>query len=276
MQDFEPYFCTLEDCTAPFDVPNTFDGLLAHLQDHLEERYHVDIDGEHKEFNETEFEGYVMQHGEVSSGMLFTMKEASRRKGAFLFKICPFCGGYPDVLENSFPDPNRPEAQKELRHHIKQHMQIIALFHPPQSDDTDMEDDKSKSSIVACRSVNHRDLDVPEDFITICGQEDCDCKDKGNCSDEDILANSPVPDQEDGDFWAERFPEFPQYDTSSVTDEYFLSDELLQQFIAQFRSMPSAEPFSVTRKIEESDVEHMGESQALVSELVLIGCHELC
>jgi hypothetical protein len=268
MQDFEPYFCTREDCTTPFDVPNTFDGLLAHLQDHLEERYHVDMpDGEHKELNETEFEEYVAQHGEVSNRMLVTMKEASRRKGAFLFEICPFCTGYPDVLENSFPNPNTPEAQNKLRQHIKQHMQDIALFLPPERNDTDKEDNKSKGSIIIHRSVDHSDLDVPEDFIIICGEEDCDCKDKGKNSDEDILESSPVPDQEDGDFWAERFPEYPQYDPSSVTDEYYLSDEVLQPFIAQFRSMPSLEPFSVTRKTEESDVERMGESQVLVSEL---------
>ena len=82
MQDFEPYFCTFEDCKAPFDVPNTFDGLLGHLQDHLPVRYHVDtLDGEHKVFYETEFEEHVKRDGEISKEMLATMKEASRRKG---------------------------------------------------------------------------------------------------------------------------------------------------------------------------------------------------
>ncbi|CZR68612.1 uncharacterized protein PAC_18511 [Phialocephala subalpina] len=263
MQDFEPYFCTWEGCTTPFDVPNTFDGLLAHLQDHLEERYHVDMpDGEHKEFNEKEFEEHVARHGKVSNEMLVTMKEASQRKGAFLFESCPFCGGYPDVLEKL--DPDTPEAQKELRRHIKQHMQDIALFLPPHREDTVNEDDEFKSSIVTRRSVGHSDLGVPDDFITVCGREGCDCKDKGKHSDEDVSADSPVPEQE-VDFWAERFPQSSLYDRSSVTDEYYLSDERLQPFIARFWSTPSSKPYSITREIEESDVELMEKSQASTS-----------
>ncbi|PVH69881.1 hypothetical protein DL98DRAFT_438106, partial [Cadophora sp. DSE1049] len=251
MQDFEPYFCTWEGCTVPFDVPNTFDGLLAHLQDHLEERYHVDMpDGEHKEFNEKEFEEHVARHGKVSNGMLVTMKEASRRKGAFLFEICPFCGGYPDVLKKL--DPDTPEAQKELRRHIKQHMQDIALFLPPHREDIVNEDDEFKSSIVTRRSVGHSDLGVPDDFITVCGREGCDCKDKGKHSDEDVSADSPVPEQEEVDFWAERFPKSPLYDPSSVTDEYYLSDERLRPFIARFWSTSETGAASVIAVIDIS------------------------
>ncbi|KAE9570113.1 hypothetical protein CGMCC3_g13710 [Colletotrichum fructicola] len=50
MQDFEPYFCPVEQCTKPFDLPNHFDGLLHHLQDHVEERFHVNLpSGEHQD-----------------------------------------------------------------------------------------------------------------------------------------------------------------------------------------------------------------------------------
>ncbi|KAF6788995.1 Kinesin light chain 5 [Colletotrichum sojae] len=59
----------------------------------------------------------------------------SRRKGVFMFLSCPFCGGFPDDIQKRFPEPVAPEAQIELRQHIKRHMQDIALFLPPYRED---------------------------------------------------------------------------------------------------------------------------------------------
>ena len=255
MQDFEPYFCTFEGCKAPFDVPNTFDGLLGHLQDHLPIRYHVDMpDGEHKEFDETEFEEHVKRYGEISEEMLATMKEASRRKGAFLFESCPFCGGYPDVLEKRLPDPNTPEAQTELRKHIKQHMQDIALFLPPYREDIFNEDDDLKSSAVTRRSVNQNNSGEPDECKTVCDRQDCDCNDKGKYAAEDALAAEsiaetklstlapdPEAEEEDADSWPELFGDSPLYDRSSVSDDYYLRNERLQPFIARLEPVPSSD-----------------------------------
>ncbi|KAN0082027.1 hypothetical protein V8E54_003325 [Elaphomyces granulatus] len=244
MQDFEPYFCTFEDCKAPFDVPNTFDGLLGHLQDHLPVRYHVDMpDGEHKEFDETEFEEHVNRDGEISEEVLATMKEASRRKGTFLFESCPFCGGYPDVLKKPLPDT--PEAQTELRKHIKQHMQDIALFLPPYREDIFNEDDLKSSAVTRRRSVNRSDTGEDE-CKTVCDRQGCDCKDKGKYAAEDALAAesmaeaelAPDPEaEEDADSWPELLGD-SLYNRSSVSDDYYLSDECLQPFITRLEPEP--------------------------------------
>ncbi|KAJ4376386.1 hypothetical protein N0V83_001669 [Neocucurbitaria cava] len=190
MQDFEPYFCTVEDCEAPFDIPNSFDDLLDHLQSHVPVRHHIDEpDGEHREYLEKEFEHHIKSHGEVSDETMATMKEASRRKGAFLFDSCPFCGGYPDVLEKRFPDRDALDAQNELRKHIKQHMQEIALFLPPyRSDILDEDDDLKGSDVTRRRSKTDETIGDPDDFLEHCGREDCDdCKSAG----EDLKALDP-------------------------------------------------------------------------------------
>ncbi|KAL7893947.1 hypothetical protein HDV63DRAFT_163975 [Trichoderma sp. SZMC 28014] len=180
IQDFEPYFCTLEECKAPFDVPNSFDGLLDHLQSHIEERYHVDmLDGKHEELDETEFEQHLAQHGDIPAELESIMKKVSRRKGPFLFESCPFCGGYPDAIEKLFSDSGTLEAQKALRKHIKQHMQDFALFLPPYREDISDEDDDLQSFAVTGQSANVEDFESLEEFPEICDQADCDCKSRG-------------------------------------------------------------------------------------------------
>ncbi|UKZ73155.1 hypothetical protein TrVFT333_000796 [Trichoderma virens FT-333] len=252
--DFEPYFCILEECKEPFDVPNSFDGLLNHLQGHLEERYHINMpDGTHKEFDETGFEEHLAQHGEISTEMVSIMKKASRRKGPFLFESCPFCGGYPDVIEQRFPNLDTLEAQQELRKHIKQHMQDIAFFLPPYREDILKENVDLKSSIVTGQSANLDNFEDPSEFLEICDNEDCDCRGQGRHVG-DVLADKMIaitvrwdledtgtrtevtvpadPDLEDTDLWAELFPNSAPYDRSPVLDEYYLRDEHLQSFIA--------------------------------------------
>ncbi|KAK4063855.1 hypothetical protein Trihar35433_8563 [Trichoderma harzianum] len=274
IQDFEPYFCVLEECKKPFDIPNSFDGLLDHLQGHLEEKYHIDMpDGEHKEFDEAEFEKHLAQHGhgKISTEIVSIMKKASRRKGPFLFGSCPFCGGYPDVIEKCFPNLDTPEAQTELRKHIKQHMQDIAFFLPPYRDDISKEDDNLKSSVVTGQSVDPDDFGDPSEFLEICGRDDCDCKGRGRnvkavLTDElvpiaagqdlkntDIRTERMIPADlvdEDTDIWAELFPNSAAYDHSPVPYEYYLGDEHLRAFIAQLSPLSAdyVRPESATAK----------------------------
>ncbi|KAL7919843.1 hypothetical protein ACQKWADRAFT_300213 [Trichoderma austrokoningii] len=281
IQDFEPYFCILEDCQAPFDVPNSFDGLLDHLQSHLEERYHVDLpDGKHEEFDEAEFEHHLARHGEISTEMESVMKKASRRKGPFLFESCPFCGGYPDDIEKRFSDSNTLEAQKALRKHIKQHMQDIAFFLPPYREDILEEDEDLKSSVVTGKSANNaQDLEDLGEFPEICGQTDCDCKSRGRSITEiltDVSITFPLEDLDtrtdigtpalphstNSDLWKELFPNSAVYDHSPVPNEYFLGDEHLRSFIVPLQShyfTPSAS--AITN--DPSSFALMEDSQAL-------------
>ncbi|PNP50354.1 hypothetical protein THARTR1_08958 [Trichoderma harzianum] len=188
------------------------------------------------------------------------MKKASRRKGPFLFESCPFCGGYPDVVEKRFPNVDTPEAQTELRKHIKQHMHDIAFFLPPYRDDISNEDDDLKSSVVTGQSNKLDDFEDPSEFLEICGNEDCDCRGRGrhvravledelalisakqDLEDTDIQSELIIPeetDHEDTDLWAELFPNSATYNHSPVPDEYYLGDMHLRSFIARI-SPPSA------------------------------------
>lgn len=248
MQDFEPYFCTVEKCDAPFDLINTFEDLMQHLQDrHVEERFHFDLpNGEHKEFDEAGIEDYFTQKGGVSKEDMSELKEAARRKGAYLFDSCPFCGGYPDVLEKDFPDRNAPEAQIQLRRHIKTHMQSMALFFPPYREDAFDNKADAKSSIlssVAERAQHSAASQVasssedPQDFQSICSTEDCDCKDKGRLSADELAelrlpASADIDDKsEDGDLWAGISPDLSRYGYEALTEEDCHQDPILSHLL---------------------------------------------
>ncbi|CAO2658332.1 Nn.00g060550.m01.CDS01 [Neocucurbitaria sp. VM-36] len=275
MQDFEPYFCTVEGCQSPFDIPNSFDDLLDHLQSHIPVRHHVDEpDGEHREYLEEEFEHHVKNHGEVTEETMTAMKEASRWKSAFLFQSCPFCGGYPDVLEKRFPDLDTLDAQKELRKHIKQHMQEIALFLPPYRPDMfDKDDDLNGSDVTHRQSNNDVVSGDLKNFMEYCNRKDCDCKQDGkyadveyrwtccNCGGDCRIArdtgSSLCHDHRRGSDgackcsvytvtreteiqdssnidWSHLLDDTSVYDRSDATDEELFTDERLQSFIMCF------------------------------------------
>lgn len=251
MQDFEPYFCTVEKCDAPFDFINTFEDLLQHLQDqHVEERFHVDLpNGEHKEFDEAGIEDHFTEKGGLSKEDLSEIKDAARRKGAYIFESCPFCGGYPDVLQKDFPDHNAPEAQIQLRRHIKTHMQSLALSFPPYREDSfDIKADARSSilSSVAERAQHSADSQVlaasgpedPQDFQSICSAEDCDCKDKGRWSAEELAEPLRLPASadrddmsEDADFWASISPDLSRCGYTALTEEDCHGDPILSRFL---------------------------------------------
>jgi hypothetical protein len=193
MQDFEPYFCTFDGCESPFDIPNSFEGLVDHMQSHLPMQHHIDEPNrEHKDVTELEFEHDVKTHGGLSPGPLDVMKESSRRKLAYMFDSCPFCGGYPDIIEKRFPDPDTIDAQVELRNHIKQHMQEIALFLPPYRSDIFEQDDDSKKSDATHRRSSPDDVGTEkDDFVLVCDREDCDCKASSNVGSEDLPTPEP-------------------------------------------------------------------------------------
>ncbi|KAF6801192.1 ankyrin repeat protein [Colletotrichum sojae] len=177
-------------CDDPFGVPNTFDGLLGHMQTHVEERFHVDMpDGKHKEFTEQEFESYSKQRTDISHGDLQNLKESARYKGIFLFTECPFCGGYPDDVENMRPrkDPNTPEGQVRLRQHIKRHLQDIALFRPPYREDVVQEDENSEGSNVSRGTAGLGNVEYWGENLTVCGDEECDCKDTTKSSQDFLI-----------------------------------------------------------------------------------------
>lgn len=239
MQDFEPYFCIVEDCNTPFDIPNSFNGLLAHLQEHLPLTWHAELPGgETKEFDdEVLFTNYVTENGGVSGDALAIMKETSLRRTAFLFTTCPFCGGYPDVLEKNYPDPAQPDAQLALRRHIKQHMHDIALFLPPYRDDI-LEDcgEFNSSAVTRRRSINVNDSSGSSEQPTIGHKENCDCKDRGKDStDHDLISQDPPVEI---DFWPSLLRDSGLYDRSVGLDEDWKLDTCLKPFVTRFLDKP--------------------------------------
>ncbi|ROW15179.1 hypothetical protein VPNG_03035 [Cytospora leucostoma] len=265
INDFEPYFCTIEDCKAPFDVPNTFNGLLSHLQEHNEERFHVNLpDGEHGELSESDFENYITRHGEWSEEMRSTIKEASRHKAAYLFQMCPFCGGIPDILMKRFPDVDTPEYQMELRKHVKEHMLILALFLQPYREDFD---NRTITTSAHTRRTNPEQIvEDPSEFYSVCDEPECDCKKEGEHAMEDGLANSQNFEVaaefagkylQDTDFWGEMFANDPRYFLYEdryrpITDDYYMSDDHLRLF-----QRTQIEAIKITIQEEDDEAAHV-------------------
>jgi hypothetical protein len=183
MYDFEPYFCTFAECETPFDVPNSFEELLAHMQSH------VPVVG--YATRQIEPHQIVKPHGlrgkfygstlEVSTEQTMDATDAHThaiaKKGPFLFDDCPFCGGYPELLEKRFPDRETLDAQLELRKHVKKHMQEIALYLPPYRSDAPSISDGSKDTAITHHPSSITDIgDVSPESNDICDREECDCK----------------------------------------------------------------------------------------------------
>lgn len=262
MLDFEPYFCTVEECAAPFDLTNSFEGLLQHLQErHVEECFHVDLpNGEHKEFDEAGIEGYFTENGGMSEESLPIIKGAARRRGVYLFESCPFCGGYPDVLEKQFPDHNTPEAQVQLRRHVKTHMQTIALFFPPYREDA-FDNNADALSIVlpseaewaqpsaASQVLAASGIGDPQDFRSICSAISCDCIDKGRLSEDELseLLRLPVSADVDEihdntDFWADISPGLSRCGFTAPTEEDCLKNRHIKNLLPDDQNMEEIHP----------------------------------
>ncbi|EJT68929.1 hypothetical protein, variant [Gaeumannomyces tritici R3-111a-1] len=240
MHDFEPYFCTVEHCEAPFSSPDTFDGLMAHLQSHVPVRYHFDMpDGEHREFDhESELEDQIKtteEYRSMPSNSLDAFKAASRGRGIFTFSICPFCGGYPDSLEKSgFLDPSQLESQRELRYHIKQHMQLIALFLPPYREDIPEDDDDAEGTSSARRQSTSETSSADQgEAVMICGRDECDCQD---IAEQSVV--KPLDLENNNDYWIAIFQGTGLYDRSGVSNDYFLDMDNIKlgPFIARWKS----------------------------------------
>ncbi|KLU85493.1 hypothetical protein MAPG_04516 [Magnaporthiopsis poae ATCC 64411] len=204
LQDFEPYFCTVDNCKDPFGFPNTFDGLMAHLQSHVPFKYHLDTpDGEHMEFDrESEFENQVREfHGGdlLDEVHLDKLKKSSLRRGIFMFHSCPFCGGFPDDLEkDGYSDPTKAACQTQLRRHVDLHMQQLIKFLPPFREDLVKKDMAKKGSAEVDGTLSDNGTAEHVDLVeTECEQEDCSCH-----YDADRFPGPPDMDAE-GDFWRE-------------------------------------------------------------------------
>ncbi|KAK8924349.1 hypothetical protein VCV18_004768 [Metarhizium anisopliae] len=137
MRDLEPYFCVFKDCSKPFDVHNSFDGVLAHMHDsHVAVPYWWSMpDGSRQEFkNRDLFDQFLEQELDLPRSEFDSLRAIFRRKEGFRFATCHFCGCYPEKFRRCLRW-DTPFAQEEMRKHIKQHMEEIALYLLPVMDD---------------------------------------------------------------------------------------------------------------------------------------------
>jgi len=257
MRDFEPYFCISEDCGTPFDVPNTFEGLLSHLQNHVPECWHFEApDGRHKEFDkEDEFVAQVLAQDSVPSSMMSTLKEVSRRKGTLLIRSCPFCGGYPDTVEKIFPDPTTPAAQRSLWAHIKEDMHNIAMFLPPNREDL-VGEEEDLSSSPDTRPRSDGGLGDVVEHILACDREDCDCKDSEKDSKERTNSEEESPIhgsiRELDDVWFNVFQSSSAFRRPSMEPYDYQNDAKLAPFIARFTFSKDREDLDKAFQKEEA------------------------
>lgn len=244
MQDFEPYFCIFDNCNAPFEVPNTFQGLLSHLQGHCPERWYIQTpDGQRLEFeDEKAFEAQILEQEACPETLMSTLKHISRQRAPLFLDNCPFCGGYPDTIEKLFPDRRSLDAQHALRKHIKEHMHNIALFLPPYRDElwkgAEVADTNSSVDI---RPQSARALDDTISQISTCDREECDCK---NVSpffyevNDDTGSQSADPGcKETSDFWPELFRASSIYSRLSPNPYDHEADPILATFVASSQSL---------------------------------------
>lgn len=92
-------------------------------------------DGSCQEFkNRDLFEKFLEQEKHLPRSESDTLRAIIRRQNGFRFETCHFCGCYPDKFRNCFRWDTL-FAQEEMRKHIKQHMEEIALYLLPVMDD---------------------------------------------------------------------------------------------------------------------------------------------
>lgn len=235
IRDFEPYFCIFKLCDTPLDVPQIFNGLLAHLQEHQPFLYHIDTsDGQHKEFNEKDFDKQVKIESRLPYDILHTIKAASLQRGALTFTSYAFCGGYLDIIEKLHPDLSAFEAQIRMQKYIKRHMQEISLWLPPYREDVSYK--SSTESPVASRRyiLSQSGLDISAEHDLFCDRKECDCHTLGDHKAELKLGSEgqekKIESLEDEDFWPSLINNPDVYNRSAISIGEVKKDEALSIF----------------------------------------------
>ncbi|KAH6697367.1 hypothetical protein F5X68DRAFT_226746 [Plectosphaerella plurivora] len=204
IQDFEPYFCTHDDCPSPYGCASSFTQWLGHMRDshgsetqwqcwecrQISEKRTTFIDL--KEFEE---HLKAFHPSEIADATYNTLIQYSKVQGRdILPQGCPFCGGIPEDLDQLFEDAERtPEARTALHKHVRDHLVSIAYILAPidmgrQNEHVDMVDDKSDAQR---DKSSTRSLPITLDALdTMCDNPDCDC----NVSYKD--SEPPVEDED--------------------------------------------------------------------------------
>ncbi|KAK1254167.1 hypothetical protein MKX08_008162 [Trichoderma sp. CBMAI-0020] len=153
-------------------------------------------------------------HGnEVSESLRSTIVKHSKLHDQPALQDCPFCGGFPEELEEKYTDRDCREARKALEKHVEQHFITVALVLVPIEMEHQPDDENDDENSEAQRD-NRSELDL--DGIDVipevkCSNDDCDCKDDAKDSpldrsafDDDPSYSDDVDIQDEWEFRSDR------------------------------------------------------------------------
>lgn len=248
LEDFEPYFCIVDDCDSPFDLGNSFSGLLDHLQAHSLECYRISTSpGQFKDVSKEDFEQYLEDQVGLSHDDCETMRDLCRHRDPYLFRTCPFCGGYPDEVHDLFPEGDTIAAQIELRKHIKNHMHDISLIYQPHRPDAEGRWEEIESRRFSENSAVEEKTEELSGITMRCTSPTCELGDGT-----ELHWNHTVEGLDTYEPWTSFWPQSPPYvDGNEMTDFDLQNDEIMRHFII-FKGIsenwtPDAERRSLSR-----------------------------
>ncbi|KAM0414538.1 hypothetical protein ACHAPT_013618 [Fusarium lateritium] len=187
IHDFEPFFCVFDNCSSPFGCAETYTGWITHMREaHTQPQWHCwhcksPTLSSGPFSNPGELEDHLTDHHgeEVPETFRPTLVKHSVLRDQHALQDCPFCGGFPEELEKSYPQRECTKAREALEKHVRDHLISVALILAPiETGELDEEYDDTKSE--AQRDENSaRDLDeVSLSHEMQCSNDTCDCRDQ--------------------------------------------------------------------------------------------------
>lgn len=203
ISDFEPFFCTVDECSEPFHCSTSYAAWRSHVQRiHAQPEWHCwycqsPSASSPKEFlSEQAFKDHleVFHSDRLGEAVLSTVIKHSEVRSKVTSQTCGFCGGYPEEIEVLHPIRESPEAMLLLENHIKEHFMSLSLILLPVVVNEDAQHDHGMESDADRGNESHQDLEnLPEAtdfpgetgnrrmmFIAeeglYCGNDQCDCR----------------------------------------------------------------------------------------------------
>ncbi|CEJ94647.1 hypothetical protein VHEMI10166 [[Torrubiella] hemipterigena] len=135
--DFEPFFCTFDDCSDVFECSASYSSWLSHIQKaHMQSEWHCwycrdTTSGSHAQFSSEQlFKDHLtnLHSDRVTETVMSTVIKHSEGRNSLACQTCAFCGGYPEEIEALHPTRESPEALLVLENHIKSHFMSLSLI----------------------------------------------------------------------------------------------------------------------------------------------------
>ncbi|KAI1453987.1 hypothetical protein F4805DRAFT_441186 [Annulohypoxylon moriforme] len=195
IHDFEPFFCVFDECTSPFTCTDMYTGWLAHMREtHTQPEWHCwhcKTSSSSGPFSTpSELESHLESHHreEITESLRPTLVKHSMIHDQHPLQECPFCGGFPEEIEKTYPDRDGKQSHEALEKHVRDHLVSVALILAPvEMGESGDELDDTKSNAQR-DDDSERDLDgVGDTYELQCQNTSCDCKEESgfDCPEND-------------------------------------------------------------------------------------------